>query len=559
MEEVANLLGIACAYPEHADQIFDGLDPVINYLLPAAADKPVKFAWSALKQHRAAGRRLSLDILLAEVVVEGETGKPAFVLGDYMKTLQAVQTRLEGLATDDLAEHVDGLVSAVLGVGRRRAVASFYSQAHTYIVNGTSTDEVVSYLDARVSSLPSLRKLPESEGYAGADMFDDDPTRYTIPTGFADADKYLGGGFGSDDFVIVGARHNVGKSALIVAFARNQIFRRAAQNIDEQRIAPEDRLDIQDTRPPVHTLIVSLEMPARQLRDRLACDMLDIHATDRRRDGWATCLARSQVAEQIGGAGGYKDKLCRAASTLTIVDRQQLGGATVGQVVTAIRDFARARRRADPHARILVCIDYLQKLQLPEGTKVQSRQLEVKEQSDKLFALCKSENVCVVALMQVLRAADQHRPNSQELREAGDPAADADWVLLLHCASPTQRQALQAKCGQEAPSEPKPKSERRQRAAALAAAPEVTISNALQRAHDELELICDKGRDGPASWVVPLHFDRAHNRVTDGYHDSRGQTINYLVQDEVKKVINPARANSKTRDSGVGSHDLAGD
>jgi len=211
-----------------------------------------------------------------------------------------------------------------------------------------------------------------------------------IPTGFIDLD-YKTAGLQPSDFILIGARPSMGKTALVLNFAENIAIK---HNIS--------------------TVIFSLEMSKEQLVNRLfslesKVDAQNIRSGDLSDSEW------ERLIESAGVIG---------KSNLIIDD-------TPGISITELR--SKCRKYKLEHNLGLVIIDYLQ---LMSGSgRTESRQQEISEISRSLKALAREINAPVIALSQVNRACESRsdrRPIMSDLRESGSIEQDADVIMFLY-------------------------------------------------------------------------------------------------------------------------------
>src|SRR6266404_3328648 len=203
-----------------------------------------------------------------------------------------------------------------------------------------------------------------------------------VATGFEKLDL-MTAGFQPSDFVIIAGRPSSGKTAFALNIAQHA------------GIALKCKV-----------LILSLEMSANQLVDRMLCSEARVDSSAVR----AGYLASSDWQRLIAAAG----RLSEAA--IFIDDSPGL---------TVLEARAKARRIKAEHGLDLLIIDYLQ---LMRGrAALDNRQQEISEISRSLKALAKELNVPVVALSQLSRAVEarqarEFKPQLSDLREcvAGD-------------------------------------------------------------------------------------------------------------------------------------------
>jgi replicative DNA helicase len=213
-----------------------------------------------------------------------------------------------------------------------------------------------------------------------------------IRAGFMDLDQLLGG-FQRSDLVVVAARPGVGKSALLLNFARNAAV---AQNA---RVA-----------------IFTIEMASDQLVHRLLASESGIDVSRVR-------LGQRTEAEER--------RLMAATAELHPLEIY----IDDSSVVTITQLQAKLRRLHQQLGGLdLVVIDYLQ-LMHGSGRYRDNRVQEVSEISRGLKMLARDLDVPIVAAAQLSRAAEirqTHVPLLSDLRESGSIEQDADVVLFLY-------------------------------------------------------------------------------------------------------------------------------
>jgi replicative DNA helicase len=197
------------------------------------------------------------------------------------------------------------------------------------------------------------------------------------------------GGFQNSDLVILAARPSVGKTALMMDFARH-----AAVNENK------------------HVGIFSLEMSDLQIMDRILAMQVGIGLWDLRMGK----LNESDF-ERLGDGMGKLSE-----SNLYIDDTPGLG---INEMRT------KCRRLKMEKGLDMIVIDYLQLL---SGNTKESRVQEVSEISRFLKILAKEMQIPVIAAAQLSRSIEQRtdrRPQLSDLRESGSIEQDADVVMFL--------------------------------------------------------------------------------------------------------------------------------
>lgn len=208
-----------------------------------------------------------------------------------------------------------------------------------------------------------------------------------VPTGFQLLDR-ITSGWQNSDFIIVGARPGMGKTAFFLATSRN-----ASKEI------------------PV--AIFSLEMSAVQLGERLISADFSIE-NDKMRSGILSDADWTRI-------GSDPTKL--SSAKLFIDDTA---------AISTMELRSKCMRLKQEHNIGLIVIDYLQ---LMTGDKFGNREQEISSISKALKALAKELNVPVIALSQLSRAVEQRadkRPMLSDLRESGSLEMDTDLVIFLY-------------------------------------------------------------------------------------------------------------------------------
>ena len=238
-----------------------------------------------------------------------------------------------------------------------------------------------SYQSAREIVTQTVDKI-EALSRAGA--------AYTgVPSGYPDLDR-LTSGFQESEFIVIGARPSVGKTALALSMATNIAIR---------------------AEKPVPVGLFTLEMSSHAVMQRVLASEARIDST-RIRAG----LLKPSDWQQITDAAGR------------IYDAPLYIDDTPGLRLLDLR--AQARRMRARHDVGIVFIDYLtlvtsEHLDLP-------RHEQIAEISRSLKALARELTIPVVALSQVRRETEGRRPALADLRESGSIEQDADVVMFLH-------------------------------------------------------------------------------------------------------------------------------
>ena len=212
-----------------------------------------------------------------------------------------------------------------------------------------------------------------------------------LKTGFAGIDKIIGG-FSPGDFVILGARPNMGKTTLALNIGYN--VAKAGKSV----------------------LVFSLEMPVRRLVDRLLCTIARVDSSKIRQKDQDTEEDRERFYTVA-----YEIK--QEPLPMTFVDI-----ATTAAEIKAMIQHHKQVLDLD-----LVIVDYIQLLST--GHREKDLRHTVTDLSKKLKRIAQIENVPILALSQLSRAPESRqsfKPRMSDLRESGALEQDADLVMLLH-------------------------------------------------------------------------------------------------------------------------------
>jgi replicative DNA helicase len=215
-----------------------------------------------------------------------------------------------------------------------------------------------------------------------------------IDTGYKELNN-MTNGFQEQDFIVVGARPSVGKTA----FALN-IGSAAAQN-------------------STAVGIFSLEMADEQLLKRISSSIGNINGM------------KMKNPRRFFNVGDWQS----FSHTVAIINEWDLEiwdkpGITMLEIYAQVRKF----KRKYQDKQCLIIIDYLQ---LITGDKKYggNRMQEISEISRRLKIMARELNVCVLALSQLSRGIESRqdkRPKLSDLRESGQIEQDADVIAFLY-------------------------------------------------------------------------------------------------------------------------------
>ena len=208
-----------------------------------------------------------------------------------------------------------------------------------------------------------------------------------IPSGFPALDKMLSG-FQNSEFIVIGARPSVGKTALALTMAANIAIHRK-----------------------VPTGFFSLEMSDMAIMQRLIASEARIGSQKIR-----TGMLRPADFKNLTDAAG------------AIYDAPLWISDTPGMRLLELR--AQARRMRSQLGIRIIFVDYISLIN-NEHADI-PRHEQIAEVSRSLKGLARELSIPVVALSQVTRDVEGKRPTLASIRESGSIEQDADVVMFLH-------------------------------------------------------------------------------------------------------------------------------
>jgi len=208
-----------------------------------------------------------------------------------------------------------------------------------------------------------------------------------VPSGLTELDNMLSG-FQDSEFIVVGARPSIGKTALALSMAANMALHRST---------------------PVG--FFTLEMSDMALMQRLVSSEARI-GSQKIRTGY---LLPADFKNLTDAAGLIYD------APLFITDQPNM----------KLLDLrAQARRMRSQAGVRIIFIDYITLIRA-ENPEL-PRHEQIAEVSRSLKALARELSIPIVALSQVSRDSEGRRPTLANIRESGSIEQDADVVLFLH-------------------------------------------------------------------------------------------------------------------------------
>ncbi len=312
------------------------------------------------------------------------------------------------LGDDSTAYYLAQLTSAVVGDAhlqhwctllRHMAARRLLLQLTTQGIKGTDIVAAAEDMQQRLRQVMEVRTTQQWHSASAAAMqlsqhMDEvkDKNLIGISTTFRTIDK-LNGGLRPGQFIVIGARPGMGKSAL-------------AGHIAQQAALGGH-----------HVGIISLEMPARDLFARMLSSSTHIPFADIDRNRITNPSLHTHLHRQLGRL---------AELPLWFSDHTQL----------SIHDIrARAEKLHRNHPLGLLIVDYLQLVDDTADNRYRNREQTISQISRGLKLLAMSLQIPVIALSQLNRESENRnnkRPTMADLRESGAIEQDADIIMLLH-------------------------------------------------------------------------------------------------------------------------------
>ena len=330
----------------------------------------------------------------------------------------------------------------------RPAIASHIHEMQQLFDDGSERRTSFTLGEASAAMVDRVKRMRAGEA---------DPN--AIKSGIASLDKFTGG-FHRGEYIILGARPSMGKTALATQIAYNVAGQRRG------------------------TFYASLEMPTPLITPRFASCRL--WSADRLTSIEYQRIIRGEVDERsMRWLESAAEEL--KAWPITIDDEAGLTAAEV----EARAQIAKAKFERQDMTLDLVVVDHIHKMRHPGSLSKVSEYTEI---SARLAEMAKRLDCPVLALAQLNRgveARDDKRPQLADLRESGSIEQDADTVLFAY------REAYYL--------------ERRRCADPGAEADRMAD---LSKVANQLELIIEKQRSGPIG-TIDLWCDMASNVVRD--------------------------------------------
>lgn len=380
---------------------------VICWLLNGKADMDI--AMDALTEDDF-GRQDTRAAFLAmkEMYIEGQSRFDEITvsqrlreMGLYDKSggtaqLYRMQTAVPSLdPCPDIAEHIAILKDkaarrAVFAAGRKLQDAAKSDESPLMDSIGEVEREIFRIGQHGQSEKADIASIMQASLSGLMDAYEGKSPEGSIRTGFHDLDRMLGC-IGPTDFVVIGARPSMGKTAM-------------ALNIMENVAMKQEKA----------TAFFSLEMSKEQLGTRMICSYSGVPAEKIRNGeiGSEEISALGNAAKEISSAPiELRDNAPMTAAALVASARQMKAEKNIG----------------------LIIVDYLQLM--AGDRRDSSRQQEVSDISCSLKNLAKEIKVPVIALSQLNRGVESRedkRPRMSDIRESGSLEQDADIIIFLY-------------------------------------------------------------------------------------------------------------------------------
>lgn len=329
---------------------------------------------------------ISSEIGIAALVLEAGTQESGYTLIKMMQEYHGVDKLKEVLvqSMDNLkngASNLEGLIDFIQANLLKISLYNVRSE-------GVDIKSVLQGDKIAESFIEQLQKkqahfMEHGTSYAEA-------SQETIPTGFYDIDKKIGG-LVKSNLIIIAARPSMGKTSLAINIA--------------EHVAIKQKVPV---------CILSLEMSTAQLVERLIASRskVDIH----------------KVRGGNVSASEFQDIL-HAVKELenTNIIFNDASNLTINSITSIVR-----RLKTAFDIKVLI-VDYIQLISGKSGT-TDSRQQVISEISRGLKIIARELDIPVIALSQLSRKVEErpgHRPQMSDLRESGSIEQDADQVCFL--------------------------------------------------------------------------------------------------------------------------------
>lgn len=217
----------------------------------------------------------------------------------------------------------------------------------------------------------------------------------SVPSGFADMDRLLNGGFRPKQMVTIAGRPAMGKSTFAVDIIREAVFRRF-----------------------IPCMFISLEMSSVELTSRILSAERGVELGNIT----SNSLSDEERARLINAKDDMED------APLLMVEPTASYWENIRSLIIE------AHRKSGIKA---VVIDYLQLMELSEKPRGMSRQEEITAISRRVKQLARRLDITIFAVAQLNRGSESRSgniPQMSDLRDSGAIEQDSDVIILLHRA-----------------------------------------------------------------------------------------------------------------------------
>lgn len=365
--EIADLVQATSFYAAKHQIIFESIESLVNRKEPVDI-LTVSAALRASKQFDQVGGAPYLSDLLGLVGSAANIKYYAHIVRkkELLRRLIETSTHIMEVAYEE-----EDTLESIL----EEAEKSVYE----ITTKGGSSDRLIGFSDMIDETWARIEKLADSTGGMRG-----------VPSGFKDLDNKLSG-FQPSDLIILAARPSVGKTSLVLDFARNAAVKNG-----------------------IPVAIFSLEMSKEQLVDRMLSAQSQV-------DGWKLRTANLSLDDEFQRLQQGMHELMKAP--IYVDDK----------AANNILNMRSVLRRLNTDKPIgLIIVDYLQLMSTSK--QYDSMVNQVTEISRSLKGLAKEFNAPVIALSQLSRAVESRggRPRLSDLRDSGSIEQDADVVMFIH-------------------------------------------------------------------------------------------------------------------------------
>ena len=316
--------------------------------------------------------------------------KDRSLLNTFIKSLQDIVTSSKQQAISNISDFIGKSEENILKVTsqRRNAPVMKMEQVSTSIVN---------------------KLIDQTEKYKKFGIKPDGITG--LKSGFEDLDR-ITRGFNESEYIIIGARPSVGKTALAIQFILNVAF----------------------SKTPV--LFFSLEMDdlaigLRMINNLSQLSLEQINSLMIKKGSKYNALISEDDRRNIDEISNLQTALIRLSTLPIILDTNP--GTKIGDIESKAR-----KQFNSSHGQIgMIVIDYLQLITCPMPGR--TRNDEIQQVSGRLKQLARDLKVPIVVLSQLSRDSEKdgkggkatREPRMSDLRDSGSIEQDADKIFIL--------------------------------------------------------------------------------------------------------------------------------